>query len=167
MRLLREEIEQTRRQIETAQRAYDLNKAAELQHWRLPELERQLAAEEKATQDGHSASRLLREEVTEDEVAEIVSRWSGIPVSRLVEGEREKLLRLYEILHQRVVGQDEAVQRVADAVIRARAGIKDPTRPVGSFIFLGPTGVGKTELAKALAQALFDSEDNIVRIDMS
>jgi ATP-dependent Clp protease ATP-binding subunit ClpB len=167
VRLLREEIEQTRRQIETAQRAYDLNKAAELQHGRLPELERQLAAEEKATQDGHSASRLLREEVTEDEVAEIVSRWSGIPVSRLVEGEREKLLRLDEILHQRVVGQDEAVQRVADAVIRARAGIKDPTRPVGSFIFLGPTGVGKTELAKALAQALFDSEDNIVRIDMS
>jgi ATP-dependent Clp protease ATP-binding subunit ClpB len=167
VRLLREEIEQTRRQIETAQRAYDLNKAAELQHGRLPELERQLAAEEQATQDGHSDSRLLREEVTEDEVAEIVSRWSGIPVSRLVEGEREKLLRLDEILHQRVVGQDEAVQRVADAVIRARAGIKDPTRPVGSFIFLGPTGVGKTELAKALAQALFDSEDNIVRIDMS
>jgi ATP-dependent Clp protease ATP-binding subunit ClpB len=167
VRLLREEIEQTRRQIETAQRAYDLNKAAELQHGRLPELERQLAAEEKATQDEQNASRLLREEVTEDEVAEIVSRWSGIPVSRLVEGEREKLLRLDEILHLRVVGQDEAVQRVADAVIRARAGIKDPTRPVGSFIFLGPTGVGKTELAKALAQALFDSEDNIVRIDMS
>ena len=167
VRLLREEIEQTRRQIETAQRAYDLNKAAELQHGRLPELERQLAAEEKATQDEQNASRLLREEVTEDEVAEIVSRWSGIPVSRLVEGEREKLLRLDEILHQRVVGQDEAVQRVADAVIRARAGIKDPTRPVGSFIFLGPTGVGKTELAKALAQALFDAEDNIVRIDMS
>lgn len=167
VRLLREEIEQTRRQIEEAQRAYDLNKAAELQHGRLPELERQLAAEEKATQDEQSDSRLLREEVTEDEVAEIVSRWSGIPVSRLVEGEREKLLRLDEILHQRVVGQDEAVQRVADAVIRARAGIKDPTRPVGSFIFLGPTGVGKTELAKALAQALFDSEDNIVRIDMS
>ena len=167
VRRLREEIEQTRRQIEEAQRAYDLNKAAELQHGRLPELERKLAAEEKATQEQQSGNRLLREEVTEDEVAEIVSRWSGIPVSRLVEGEREKLLRLDEILHQRVVGQDEAVQRVADAVIRARAGIKDPTRPVGSFIFLGPTGVGKTELAKALAQALFDSEENIVRIDMS
>ncbi|MFT5373775.1 MAG: ATP-dependent Clp protease ATP-binding subunit ClpB [Candidatus Latescibacterota bacterium] len=167
VRLLREEIEQTRRQIEVAQRAYDLDKAAELQHGRLPELERELAAEEKITEEGASDSRLLREEVTEEEVADIVSRWSGIPVSRLVEGEREKLLRLDEILHRRVVGQDEAVQRVADAVIRARAGINDPTRPVGSFIFLGPTGVGKTELAKALAQALFDSEENIVRIDMS
>ncbi|MGY8826852.1 MAG: ATP-dependent chaperone ClpB [Candidatus Latescibacterota bacterium] len=167
VRLLREEIEQTRRQIEVAQRAYDLDKAAELQHGRLPELERELAAEEKITEEKSSDSRLLREEVTEEEVADIVSRWSGIPVSRLVEGEREKLLRLDEILHRRVVGQDEAVQRVADAVIRARAGINDPTRPVGSFIFLGPTGVGKTELAKALAQALFDSEENIVRIDMS
>jgi ATP-dependent Clp protease ATP-binding subunit ClpB len=167
VRLLREEIEQTRRQIEVAQRAYDLDKAAELQHGRLPELEQELAAEEKITEEKSSDSRLLREEVTEEEVADIVSRWSGIPVSRLVEGEREKLLRLDEILHRRVVGQDEAVQRVADAVIRARAGINDPTRPVGSFIFLGPTGVGKTELAKALAQALFDSEENIVRIDMS
>jgi ATP-dependent Clp protease ATP-binding subunit ClpB len=167
VRLLREEIEQTRRQIEVAQRAYDLDKAAELQHGRLPELERELAAEEKITEEKSSDSRLLREEVTEEEVADIVSRWSGIPVSRLVEGEREKLLRLDEILHRRVVGQDEAVQRVADAVIRARAGINDPTRPVGSCIFLGPTGVGKTELAKALAQALFDSEENIVRIDMS
>ncbi len=166
VRALREEIEQTRRHIEGAQRAYDLNRAAELQHGRLPELERALAAEEDRSQD-EAGSRLLREEVTEEEVAEIVSRWSGIPVTRLVEGEREKLLRLDEILHRRVVGQDEAVQRVADAVIRARAGIKDPTRPVGSFIFLGPTGVGKTELAKSLAHALFDSEEHIVRIDMS
>ncbi|MFT7694257.1 MAG: ATP-dependent Clp protease ATP-binding subunit ClpB, partial [Candidatus Latescibacterota bacterium] len=137
VRLLREEIEQTRRQIEVAQRAYDLDKAAELQHGRLPELERELAAEEKITEEGASDSRLLREEVTEEEVADIVSRWSGIPVSRLVEGEREKLLRLDEILHRRVVGQDEAVQRVADAVIRARAGINDPTRPVGSCLFIG------------------------------
>ncbi len=166
VRALREEIEQTRRRVEEAQRAYDLNRAAELQHGRLPELERALAAEE-ARQQEKAGERLLREEVTEEEVAEIVARWSGIPVKRLVEGEREKLLRLDEILHRRVVGQDEAVQRVADAVIRARAGIKDPTRPVGSFIFLGPTGVGKTELAKALAQALFDAEENIIRIDMS
>ncbi len=154
VRALREEIEQTRRHIEEAQRAYDLNRAAELQHGRLPELERALAAEEDRSQD-EAGSRLLREEVTEEEVAEIVSRWSGIPVTRLVEGEREKLLRLDEILHRRVVGQDEAVQRVADAVIRARAGIKDPTRPVGSFIFLGPTGVGKTGRAQSQAPAPF------------
>ena len=166
VRSMREEIEQTRRQIEEAQRAYDLNRAAELQHGRLPALERALAEEEERQQKAEG-SRLLREEVTEEEVAEIVSRWSGIPVTRLVESEREKLLRLDEALHQRVVGQHEAVQRVADAVIRARAGIQDPTRPVGSFVFLGPTGVGKTELAKALAQALFDDEENLVRIDMS
>ncbi len=165
VRQLREEIEQVRRQIEEAQRRYDLNQAAELKHGRLPELERQLHAEE--AHPGQAGARLLREEVTEEEVAEIVSRWTGIPVTRLVEGEREKLLRLDQILHQRVIGQDEAVQLVADAVIRARAGIKDPRRPIGSFIFLGPTGVGKTELAKALAQALFDSQDNVVRIDMS
>jgi ATP-dependent Clp protease ATP-binding subunit ClpB len=167
VRALREEIEQVRRQIEQAERAYDLNRAAELRHGKLPELTRRLKAEEDrlvTSQEGH---RLLREEVTEDEIAEIVSRWTGIPVTRLVEGEREKLLRLDEILHKRVVGQDEAVRLVADAVIRARAGIKDPRRPIGSFIFLGPTGVGKTELAKTLAAALFDTEENMVRIDMS
>ncbi len=165
LRALRGQIEQLRQQVEEAQRRYDLARAAELRHGRLPELERQLQAEEAKINAG--TGRLLREEVTEDEVAEIVSRWTGIPVTRLVEGEREKLLRLDQILHQRVVGQDEAVRLVADAVIRARAGIKDPRRPIGSFIFLGPTGVGKTELARTLAQTLFDSEDNIVRIDMS
>ncbi|HPC46537.1 MAG TPA: AAA family ATPase, partial [Deltaproteobacteria bacterium] len=162
---LREEIEETKRLIERAEREYDLNKAAELRHGKLPQLERQLAEAEKASSS--TGPRLLRESVTEDVIAEIVSRWTGIPVSRLVEGEKEKLLRLDEILHRRVVGQDEAVQAVADAVIRARSGIKDPRRPIGSFIFLGPTGVGKTELAKALAEALFDTEDNMVRIDMS
>jgi ATP-dependent Clp protease ATP-binding subunit ClpB len=162
---LREEIEETKRLIERAEREYDLNKAAELRHGKLPQLEHQLADAEKAslTQE----KRLLRESVTEDVIADIVSRWTGIPVSRLVEGEKEKLLKLDEILHKRIVGQDEAVQAVADAVIRARSGIKDPRRPMGSFIFLGPTGVGKTELAKALAEALFDTEENIVRIDMS
>jgi ATP-dependent Clp protease ATP-binding subunit ClpB len=164
---LREEIEKVRQQIEVAERQYDLNKAAELKHGRLPQLEQQLREQE--TQAGGEAAgpRLLREEVTEEEIAEIVARWTGIPVTRLVEGEREKLLKLDEVLHQRVVGQDEAVQLVADAVIRARAGIKDPRRPIGSFIFLGPTGVGKTELARTLAEALFDSEENMVRIDMS
>ena len=164
---VREEIEQTRLAIERAQREYDLEKAAELTHGRLPELERTLKEEEARLAEKHGAGRLLREEVTEDEIAEIVARWTGIPVTRLVEGEREKLLRLDEILHRRVVGQDEAVQLVSDAVIRARSGIKDPRRPIGSFIFLGPTGVGKTELARTLAEALFDSEDNMVRIDMS
>jgi ATP-dependent Clp protease ATP-binding subunit ClpB len=164
---LREEIEKVRRDIEVAQREYNLQQAAELRHGRLPELERRLAAEEERLADKQGGNRLLREEVTEEEIAEIVSRWTGIPVTRLVEGEREKLLRLDEVLHQRVVGQDEAVKLVADAVIRARAGIKDPRRPIGSFIFLGPTGVGKTELAKTLAEALFDSEENMVRIDMS
>jgi ATP-dependent Clp protease ATP-binding subunit ClpB len=163
---LREEIEQVRREMEQAERHYDLNRAAELRHGRLPELERQLATEE-ARLAAHNGGRLLRESVTEDEIAEIVSRWTGIPVTRLMEGEREKLLRLDQILHRRVVGQDEAVRLVADAVIRARSGIKDPRRPIGSFIFLGPTGVGKTELAKTLAEALFDSEENMVRIDMS
>jgi ATP-dependent Clp protease ATP-binding subunit ClpB len=163
---LRETIEQVRQEIAIAERQYDLNKAAELQHGRLPQLEKELkeAEVESAASGG---ARLLREEVTEEEIAEIVSRWTGIPVTRLVEGEKEKLLKLDTILHQRVVGQDEAVQLVADAVIRARAGIKDPRRPIGSFIFLGPTGVGKTELARTLAQALFDSEENIIRIDMS
>ncbi|SMC25378.1 ATP-dependent Clp protease ATP-binding subunit ClpB [Desulfacinum hydrothermale DSM 13146] len=164
---LREEIEKVRHEIDIAERQYDLNRAAELKHGRLPELERQLRQEEERLGAEQGGDRLLREEVTEEEIAEIVSRWTGIPVSRLVEGEREKLLKLDQVLHQRVVGQDEAVQLVADAVIRARSGIKDPRRPIGSFIFLGPTGVGKTELAKTLAEALFDSEDNMVRIDMS
>jgi ATP-dependent Clp protease ATP-binding subunit ClpB len=167
LQALREELEQVRREVEEAERAYDLNRAAELRHGRLPELERQLRSEEARLEEKRSHDPLLREEVTEDEVAEVVARWTGIPVARLMEGEREKLLRLDEVLHERVVGQDEAVRLVADAVIRARAGIKDPRRPIGSFIFLGPTGVGKTELSRALAQALFDSEDNIVRLDMS
>src|ERR1700733_13155097 len=156
-----------REEIEQAERRYDLDRAAELRHGRLPELERRLRAEEERLEQKQGGTRLLREEVTEGEIAEIVARWTGIPVARLVEGEREKLLRLDEVLHERVVGQDEAVRLVADAVLRARAGIKDPRRPIGSFIFLGPTGVGKTELSRALAQALFDSEDSIVRLDMS
>ncbi len=164
---LREEIEQARRELEQAERQYDLSRAAELRHGRLPTLEQRLKAEEERLSGQFGGHRLLREEVTEQEIAEIVSRWTGIPVTRLMEGEREKLLRLDEVLHRRVVGQDEAVRLVADAVIRARSGIKDPRRPIGSFIFLGPTGVGKTELAKTLAQALFDSEENMVRIDMS
>jgi ATP-dependent Clp protease ATP-binding subunit ClpB len=164
---IREEIEQVRREIEEAERNYDLNRAAELRHARLPDLERRLEAEEERLNERQGGQRLLREEVTEDEIAEIVARWTGIPVARLMEGEREKLLRLDELLHERVIGQDEAVSLVADAVIRARAGIKDPRRPIGSFIFLGPTGVGKTELSRALAEALFDSEENMVRLDMS
>jgi ATP-dependent Clp protease ATP-binding subunit ClpB len=167
LRQLREEIEQVRMEIERAEQDYDLDKAAALQHGRLPELVEQLQEEESRSTDQETSERLVREEVTENEIAEIVSKWTGIPVTRLVEGEREKLLRLDEILHHRVVGQDEAVQLVADAVIRARSGIKDPRRPIGSFIFLGPTGVGKTELAKSLAEALFDSEENMIRIDMS
>ena len=166
IRALRAQIEQTRHEAEKAEREYDLNKAAQLRHGTLPELEKKLAEEEKAASDGKN-SHLLREEVTDDEIAEIVAKWTGIPVTRLVEGEREKLLKLDSLLHKRVIGQDEAVQLVSDAVLRARSGIKDPKRPIGSFIFLGPTGVGKTELAKALAESLFDSEDNIVRIDMS
>jgi ATP-dependent Clp protease ATP-binding subunit ClpB len=167
---LREELERVRREVEDAEGRYDLNRAAELRHGQLPELERRLRAEEErleSKQGGAGGTRLLREEVTDDEIAEIVARWTGIPVARLLEGEREKLLRLDEVLHERVVGQDEAVRLVADAVLRARAGIKDPRRPIGSFIFLGPTGVGKTELSRALAQVLFDSEDNMVRLDMS
>jgi ATP-dependent Clp protease ATP-binding subunit ClpB len=164
---LREELEQLRREIEEAERAYDLNRAAELRHGRLPELERRLHAEEERLSEKQGGTRLLREEVTEQEIAEVVARWTGIPQTRLLEGEREKLLRLDEVLHERVVGQDEAVRLVADAIIRARAGVKDPRRPIGSFIFLGPTGVGKTELAKALAGTLFDSEEAIVRLDMS
>ncbi len=167
LQALRAELEEVRREIEEAERNYDLNRAAELRHGRLPELERRLQGEEELLETRQGGSRLLREEVTEDEIAEIVARWTGIPVARLMEGERDKLLRLDEILHERVVGQDEAVQLVSDAVIRARAGVKDPRRPIGSFIFLGPTGVGKTELSKALAEALFDAEENIVRLDMS
>ncbi|MEV5752395.1 ATP-dependent chaperone ClpB [Actinoallomurus sp. NPDC052308] len=164
---LRSEIERVRREADQAERNYDLNRAAELRHGLLPELQRRLQAEEERLSDKQGGRRLLLEVVTEDEIADIVSRWTGIPVSRLKEGEREKLLRLDEVLHERVVGQDEAVQAVTDAIIRARAGIKDPRRPIGSFIFLGPTGVGKTELAKALAEALFDTEENMVRLDMS
>src|SRR6202012_2979890 len=167
LQTLREELEQLRRDIEDAERRYDLNRAAELRHGRLPELERRLRGEEERLNEKQGGTRLLREEVTEDEIAEIVARWTGIPVARLVAGEREKLLRLDEVLNERGVGQDEAVRLVADAVLRARAGIQDPRRPVGSFLFLGPTGVGKTELSRALAQALFDSEDSIVRLDMS
>ena len=164
---LREQIEQLRREAEQAERDYDLSKAAELRMGKIPELERRVAAEEERLAAKQGGARLLREVVTSDEIAAIVSRWTGIPVSRLQEGEREKVLRLDQILHERIVGQDEAVRLVADAIIRARSGIKDPRRPIGSFIFLGPTGVGKTELAKTLAAALFDTEENMVRIDMS
>ena len=153
--------------MEQAERAYDLNKAAELRHGRLPDLQKKLQEEETKEVESKDSPRLLREEVTEEEIAQIVSRWTGIPVARLVEGEKEKLLRLDELLHDRVIGQDEAVQLVVDAVLRARSGIKDPQRPIGSFIFLGPTGVGKTELARALTQILFDTEENMIRIDMS
>ncbi|MBT2493239.1 AAA family ATPase [Streptomyces sp. ISL-96] len=164
---LRKELERVRYEAEEAERSYDLNRAAELRHGRLPELERRLQAEEEQLATKQGGHRLLREVVTEDEIASIVARWTGIPVSRLLEGERQKLLRLDEILHERVIGQDEAVQLVADAVIRARSGVKDPRRPIGSFLFLGPTGVGKTELARTLAAALFDTEDNMIRLDMS
>jgi ATP-dependent Clp protease ATP-binding subunit ClpB len=164
---LRKDIETVRQEIEVAERDYDLNRAAELKHGTLPGLETALHEKEKRLSGRDSGEKLLREAVTEDEIADIVSRWTGVPVTRLVESERTKLLKLEEVLHQRVVGQDEAVQRVADAVIRARSGIKDPRKPIGSFIFLGPTGVGKTELARTLTEALFDAEDNMVRIDMS
>ena len=163
---LREELEQANADLEKAQREYDLNKAAELQYGRIPELKKELEAEEQIAQAGKERS-LLRDKVTEEEIARIIERWTGIPVSRLMEGEREKLLHLEDILHQRVVGQDEAVRLVAESILRSRAGIADPDRPIGSFLFLGPTGVGKTELAKTLAEALFDSEKNLVRIDMS
>ncbi|WP_397519065.1 ATP-dependent chaperone ClpB [Rhodococcus pyridinivorans] len=164
---LRGELERLRHEAEEAERNYDLNRAAELRYGEITELERKLKAAEEQLATRQGRNPLLREVVTEDEIAEIVAAWTGIPVARLQEGEREKLLKLDEILHERVVGQDEAVQLVADAVIRARSGIRDPRRPIGSFIFLGPTGVGKTELAKTLASALFDSEDNMVRLDMS
>ncbi|EON23626.1 ATPase [Nocardioides sp. CF8] len=164
---LRQELEQVRLESERAEREYDLNRAASLRHGRLPEIQRRLEAAESRLAGKQGGRRLLREVVTADEIADIVSRWTGIPVTRLQEGERDKLLRLDEVLHERVIGQDEAVQLVADAVVRARSGIKNPQRPIGSFIFLGPTGVGKTELAKTLAAALFDTEENMVRIDMS
>ncbi len=170
---VREEIERLRLEMERAERAYDLNKVAEIRHGRLPQLERELAnleAEKAGDTAGNrpgSKPRMLREEVTAEEIAEIVSKWTGVPVTRLMEGEREKLLKLEEVLHERVIGQHEAVQLVSEAILRARANIKDPRRPIGSFLFLGPTGVGKTELAKTLAATLFDSEDNLVRIDMS
>ena len=168
VRKLREQVEQTNADIEKAERNYDLNKAAELKYGKLPELKKQLKAEEETVEKTQSnTDSLLHDHVTEDEIARIVCRWTGIPVSRLVESEREKLLRLDDTLHQRVVGQDEAVQKVTDCILRSRAGIQDPNRPIGSFLFLGPTGVGKTELAKALAQTLFDDERNMVRIDMT
>jgi len=160
---LREALEQTRLDIEAAERAYDLNRVAELRYGKLPELEKKLEEAQASSED----QALLQEEVTDEEIAQVVERWTGIPVSRLLEGERNKLLKLDSVLHERVIGQDEAVQAVADAVIRARAGIKDPRRPIGSFLFLGPTGVGKTELAKTLATTLFDSEEAMVRLDMS
>lgn len=166
IRDLKKRLEQARKDLVDAQEEYDLNKSAELSYGIIPDLERQLKAAEEAAQQDQD-TRLLREAVTEEEIADIVSRWTGVPVSRLVEGERDKLLRLEETLHERVVGQDEAVSLVADAVLRARAGIKDPNRPIGSFLFLGPTGVGKTELAKSLAVSLFDREDGMIRIDMS
>jgi ATP-dependent Clp protease ATP-binding subunit ClpB len=167
VRTLREELERVRLEAEAAERAYDLNRAAELRHGAVPELERRLRAEEEQLAAKRGDRPMLHEVLSEEQIAEIVARWTGIPVNRLLEGEREKLLHLDEVLHERVVGQDEAVQLVADAVMRARSGIKDPRRPIGSFIFLGPTGVGKTELSRALANALFDSEENIVRLDMS
>jgi len=167
LRSLRQEIEQTKREIEKAEREYDLNRAAQLKYGKLAELERKLAAEEEHLAKKQGQQRLLKEEVDEEDIAAVVSRWTGIPVSRLLEGEMQKLLHLDEELHRRVVGQDEAVTAVAEAVIRARTGLKDPNRPVGSFIFLGPTGVGKTELARALAQSLFDDERAMIRIDMS
>ena len=162
---LREELEQVNAQIQTAEREYDLGKAAELKYGRLPQLQKELAALEEEGEQ--KAATLLRDKVTDEEIARIISRWTGIPVTRLKEGEREKLLRLPEQLHRRVIGQDEAVQKVSEAILRSRAGIADENRPIGSFLFLGPTGVGKTELAKALAESLFDDEKNMVRIDMS
>ena len=163
---LRADLESANAELEKAQREYDLNKAAELQYGKIPALKKALEAEEQIAADGKARS-LLRDKVTEEEIARIIERWTGIPVAKLMEGEREKLLHLEDILHQRVVGQDEAVRLVSEAILRSRAGIADPNKPIGSFLFLGPTGVGKTELAKTLAEALFDSEKNLVRIDMS
>jgi ATP-dependent Clp protease ATP-binding subunit ClpB len=164
---LREEIERVNAEIEQAERTYDLNRAAELKYGELPKLKQELEKEEAVAEESKSENSLLRDKVTEEEIARIVGRWTGIPVAKLMEGEREKLLHLEDVLHERVIGQDEAVKKVSEAILRSRAGIQDPNRPLGSFLFLGPTGVGKTELAKALAQALFDDEKNMVRIDMS
>ena len=164
---VREELQAAEHEMEVAQRAYDLNRVAEIQYGRIPELKRKLQEQEEKLAKGQADGGLLREEVTPEEIAEVVARWTGVPVSKLLEGEKEKLLRLDAILHQRVIGQEEAVAAVADAVIRARSGLKDPKRPIGSFFFLGPTGVGKTELARALAETLFDSEENMIRLDMS
>ena len=164
---IKAKIEQTRQEIEKAKREYDLNKVAELQYGTLAALEKELAEGEARNAPAGGAARLIKEEVDEEDIAEVVARWTGVPVSRLMEGEVQKLSHLEEQLHKRVIGQDEAVQAVADAVVRARAGLKDPNRPIGSFIFLGPTGVGKTELARALAEFLFDDEAAMVRIDMS
>ncbi|TKB73593.1 MAG: AAA family ATPase, partial [Nitrospira sp.] len=167
LRKIRQQIEAVKQEIETVQRAYDLNRVAELRYGELPRLERELGSEQDHLSKKQGESRLLKEEVDEEDIALVVSRWTGIPVTRLMEGEMDKLLRLEDLLHQRVIGQDEGVHAVADAVLRARAGIKDPNRPIGSFMFLGPIGVGKTELARALAATLFDDEANMVRIDMS
>ena len=164
---LREEIEHMGGEVAEAERNYDLNRAAELKYGKLPQLQKELAEQEKIAEEAKSDSTLLRDKVTEEEIARIVARWTGIPVSKLMEGEREKLLHLDDTLHERVIGQNEAVEKVCEAILRSRAGIQNPNRPIGSFLFLGPTGVGKTELAKALAQALFDDEKNMVRIDMS
>lgn len=164
VRQVKKAIDQVKKDMETAEHDYDLNKLAELKYGRLPELQKQL---QKLEKEEHAEDRLLKEEVDEDDIAKVVSTWTGIPVSRLMEGEKKKLAHLDEILHQRVIGQDEAVKAVSEAVIRARAGIKDPNKPIGSFIFLGPTGVGKTELAKSLAEVLFNDEKSIIRIDMS
>jgi len=164
---LREEIEKVNSDIEKAERNYDLNTAAELKYGKLPELQKSLHEEEQIAEQAQGSNTLLRDKVTEEEIARIVGRWTGIPVSKLIEGEREKLLKLEDILHERVIGQLEAVEKVTESIIRSRAGIQDPNRPIGSFLFLGPTGVGKTELAKALAETLFDNEHNIIRIDMS
>src|SRR5262249_4829689 len=167
LRALREQIDQTKIDIEHAEREYDLNRAAQLRYGRLAGLERKLGAEEERLIKKQGQQRLLKEEVDEEDIAEVVSRWTRIPVSKLLEGEMQKLIHLEDELHRRVVGQDEAVTAVSEAVIRARTGLKDPNRPIGSFIFLGPTGVGKTELARALAQSLFDDEHAMTRIDMS
>jgi ATP-dependent Clp protease ATP-binding subunit ClpB len=167
LRALREQIEQVKIDIDKAERQYDLNKAAELKYGKLTELERQLKAEESRLAEKQSGRRLLKEEVDEEDIAQVVSRWTGVPVSKLLEGEMQKLLHLEDELHKRVIGQDEAVQAVSEAVMRARSGLKDPQRPIGSFIFLGPTGVGKTELARALAEFLFDDDKAMIRIDMS
>ena len=164
---LREQIEDVNAEIEAAERKYDLNKAAELKYGKLPQLQKELEEKEREAEENGNKNTLLRDKVTEEEIARIIERWTGIPVAKLMEGEREKLLHLEDTLHERVVGQDEAVQKVAEAILRSRAGIQSPNRPIGSFMFLGPTGVGKTELAKTLAECLFDDEKNMVRIDMT